>query len=96
MQILQNASIPVEIIHYMEGGLSESLLARFAETLGLSTIIRENEAIYKELNLANADKKTVLKAMLAHPKLLQRPIAELDGRIILARPPEKIVELFHD
>jgi arsenate reductase len=32
--------------------------------------------------------------MIKHPDLVQRPIVEKGGKAILARPPEKILELF--
>jgi arsenate reductase len=33
--------------------------------------------------------------MIKHPDLVQRPIVEMGSKAILARPPEKILELFH-
>ncbi|KTD07235.1 ArsC/Spx/MgsR family protein [Legionella jamestowniensis] len=96
LQLLQEASIPVTVVDYTRQGLSYELLEHFADKLSLDTIIRKNEAIYKELNLSAADKKTVLRAVINHPQLLQRPIAVLGEKMVLARPPEKIGELVHE
>jgi len=32
--------------------------------------------------------------LVKHPDLVQRPIVEMGNKVILARPPEKIRELF--
>ncbi|CEK11803.1 ArsC/Spx/MgsR family protein [Legionella hackeliae] len=96
LKLLQDASIPVNIVDYIREGLSLTLLKRFADTLSLEAILRKNEALYKELNLEGADNKTILEAIAAHPQLMQRPIAVLGEEMILARPPEKILELVNE
>jgi arsenate reductase len=35
------------------------------------------------------------EAMLEEPILMQRPIVTFDGRAIIARPPEKVLELIN-
>ena len=44
------------------------------------------EALYKELDLANASDDTVLDAMVAHPVLVERPFVVTDKGTRLARP----------
>jgi arsenate reductase (glutaredoxin) len=39
------------------------------------------------------DDETVLSALEARPELLQRPIVVRGDRAVLARPPEKVLEL---
>ncbi|WED43304.1 arsenate reductase (glutaredoxin) [Legionella cardiaca] len=95
LQLLQEASIPVEVVDYIRQGLSYDALQMFSAKLGLSEIVRQNETFYKELNLATADEKTILQAIITHPQLLQRPIAVLGEQVLLARPPEKIWELIN-
>jgi arsenate reductase len=36
----------------------------------------------------------VVAHLLAHPADMQRPIAVLDGRAVIGRPPELVLELF--
>lgn len=38
----------------------------------------------------------ILDFRLCNPDLIQRPIIEIENRAILARPPEKIKELFNN
>jgi len=58
--------------------------------------LRKKEKIYKELKFAekNYTEEQVLDLMIKYPDLVQRPIVEKGTKAILARPPEKIFELF--
>ena len=39
------------------------------------------------------DDEATLRALALHPELLQRPIVESDDRAVVARPPEKVLEM---
>lgn len=93
LQLLQEASVNIEIVDYMRRPLSLENLYTLAAKLKLSEMVRQNEAVYKELNLDGADKETILKAMIEYPQLLQRPIVVQGEQVIIARPPEKVLEL---
>lgn len=51
---------------------------------------------FKELGL-NADayvtRAAVVDLLLEHPALMQRPVIVRDGRAVIARPSEKVLEL---
>jgi arsenate reductase len=96
LQLLQKTAVPIKVIDYMHEGLALPLLQQFVAQLGLRTILRQNEVIYKELKLGAADEQTILEAIIAYPQLLQRPIVVLREKIIVARPPEKVLELMND
>lgn len=60
------------------------------------SILRKKEAIYKKLNLAGkklSDEKLV-SLMAQYPDLIERPIIEKGDKAILARPPEKLLDIF--
>jgi len=61
-----------------------------------SDILRKKEKIFKDLNFTekNYTEEQVLDLMIKYPDLVQRPIVERDNKAILARPPERIRELF--
>ena len=96
LQLLQEAAVPLKIVDYMHQSLSAELVRRFADKLGLAAIVRSNEAVYKEQRLAEADEETIIQAIIDHPQLLQRPIVILGSQMLIARPPEKILELLND
>ena len=57
-------------------------------------VVRKKEAEFKELGLSDdISDADLIKAMVEHPNLLQRPIVEVDERAVLARPAEKALEL---
>ncbi|KTD22135.1 arsenate reductase [Legionella lansingensis] len=96
LQLIQEAGVPLTVIDYIKNGLTLDSLRAFVTKLGLDAIVRKNETLYKELHLAEADEVTILQALIDYPQLLQRPIAIVGEKVVVARPPEKVLELIHD
>lgn len=61
-----------------------------------SELLRKNESAYKELEIAkkNYSEDEILNLMIKNPDLVQRPIVEMGEKAVLARPPERLKELF--
>ena len=61
-----------------------------------SELLRKNEKAYKDLDIKNKNynEEKILELMIKNPDLVQRPIIEKGNKVILARPPERIKELF--
>lgn len=59
-------------------------------------IARTGETRWAELALDSASDDEILDAMLEHPILIERPIIIIDDRAIVARPPERVLELLGD
>jgi len=59
-------------------------------------VIRSKEKVYKELDVKhkNYSDEELIDLMIKYPDLIQRPIIEMGDKAILARPPERIKELF--
>jgi arsenate reductase len=59
-------------------------------------VIRKNEAIYKEKYKGKelTDDQWI-DAMVENPILIERPIIVKDGKAIIARPPEKVLEFLN-
>jgi arsenate reductase len=49
--------------------------------------------VYTELGLENATPDQLLDAITTHPILLERPIFVVGDRAVIARPPERLLEL---
>jgi len=97
VQLLKESGKPFTAINYYEKPFTKAQLKSLLKKARLSPkdILRTNEDIYKELDLA---KKTLsddewLDVLVAHPDLIQRPIVEKGERVILARPAESVKEL---
>jgi arsenate reductase len=72
-------------------------LEKILEMLGTEPrdLIRKREKEYKELGLADKEtsRKELISAMVAHPRLIERPVAISGRRAVLGRPTEKVLEL---
>lgn len=57
--------------------------------------IRKGEADFKANNIANLldDDDAMVKAMVAYPKIMERPIVVKGQKAVLGRPPENVLEL---
>ena len=90
--------IDFEKVNYYIEPFSKARLKSLLKKMKLkpAEVIRTKEKIYKELDIRNknyADEE-LIDLMIKYPDLVQRPIVEMGDKAILARPPEKIKELF--
>lgn len=98
LALLEERGGPVEVIHYLDTPPSASELATLLKQLGMTPrqLLRTGEAEYQELGLADPgiDDERLIAAMIAHPKLIERPIVVANGKAKLGRPPEAVLDLF--
>lgn len=92
--LLREEGIDFDRVNYIIEPLDEATLRRLLAKADLEPrdVLRTREAAYRELGLddESVDDETVLRALLEHPELLQRPIVERGDRAVLARPVEKV------
>ncbi|MCK2183148.1 arsenate reductase (glutaredoxin) [Halomonas getboli] len=95
LALLEERGVDVQVRRYLheplDGAELRALMAR------LSTeprdLVRTSEAEWKALGADRDDPEQVIDAIVAHPKILQRPIADDGSRAIIGRPPEDILAL---
>jgi arsenate reductase (glutaredoxin) len=91
--LLDERGVDFERVDYIVDPLGEeklrSLLAKAA--LRPRDVVRMKEPGARELPLE--DDEATLRALVEQPALLQRPIVERGGRAVLARPPEKVLQI---
>ena len=96
LQILETLGKKFEVVKYLEDILTKEELSTIIDQLGISPIdlVRKNEVIWKE-NYKGKELSDVaiIEAMIAHPKLIERPIVINNGKAVIGRPPEKILEI---
>ena len=63
--------------------------------MGPRDVLRKKEPIYNELRLDSPDVSDdeLIRLMVKHPQLLERPVVERGDRAVLARPPERVLEI---
>jgi len=85
------------VIAYMEAGLDAAELRALLAKLGIPAreLLRTSEAAYRERGLADPglSETTLIEAMCAEPRLMQRPIVVRGKRAVVARPAGRALEL---
>jgi arsenate reductase (glutaredoxin) len=96
LAILDEKSVDAQHIRYLEEPPTLADLERLMALLAIEDprqMMRTGEAVYAELGLADASSAQLLEAMTKHPVLLERPIFVVGDRAVIARPPERLLEL---
>ncbi len=97
LQLLKDNNLEPEVVKYLETPPSAAELEEILELLGLEPreLMRRKEKEYKALGLddPNLSREALIQAMAEHPRLIERPIVIKDGRAVIGRPPEKVLEL---
>jgi arsenate reductase len=94
--ILAENGVDPTVVRYLDSAPTVEQLEGVLKMLGTDdprAMVRTGESVYKELDLASADRDTLLKAMATHPILIERPIVIVGDRAVVARPPERLLEL---
>ncbi len=98
LALLEQQGVEFEIIAYLDSPPDNATLSALLKQLGLSAreLMRRKEAPYIELGLDNPElsEAELVQAMCDYPRLIERPIVVKDGRALVARPPERVLELF--
>lgn len=97
VDILREREVDFEVREYLQDPLDRAELQELLKRLGDDP----GELVRKDKNFAalglEAQEYTtdaaVIELLLAHPKLMQRPVAVRGERAVIARPPEKLLEL---
>lgn len=88
--------MPAEEVRYLEHPPNLAELEGLMAKLGIDDprlMMRTGEPVYGELGLAEATAPALLEALTRHPILLERPIFVAGDRAVIARPPERLLEL---
>lgn len=93
-QFAAQHAIELTVVDYQRTPLTLAQLTVLHKTLqsesavSVRDMVRDNEDVFKLLQLDKADDMSLFDALAAHPTLLQRPIVAFNNRAIIARPIE--------
>ncbi len=97
LQLLNENDIEPQIVEYLKTPPSAEELAAVLKMLGIGAreLIRRKEPEYKQSGANDPDlsEQQLIELMVAHPKLIERPIVIKDGKAALGRPPEQVMEI---
>lgn len=97
LELLNSQDTDAQVVEYLKTPPTAGELEDILNMLGLSPrqLMRQGEAEYKELNLADESlsREQLIAAMVEHPKLIERPIVIANGKAAIGRPPELVLEI---
>lgn len=97
LELLEGRGLTPTIVRYLETPPTNTELQSVLGKLGIAPrqLLRTGEDEYKQLNLADTSlsDEQLIDAMVAHPRLIERPILIAGDTAAVGRPPEKILEI---
>lgn len=94
--LLDERGVDAGYYRYLDDAPTRDRLEDVLRMLGTDDprqMMRTGESVYKELDLDAASRDALLEAMVAHPILVERPIVIRGDSAVIARPPEKLLDL---
>ena len=96
MELLAARGVQVRQRHYLDEPPTVAELEELLDLLGsadATPLLRTKDPAYAANGVAALDRAGQLAALVAHPQMLERPILVHGGRAIVARPPERALEI---
>jgi arsenate reductase len=97
LTLLQERGIEPEITLYLENPPGATELRSILDKLGLSArqLMRKGEAEYREQGLSDESlgEDALIAAMVACPRLIERPVVLANGKAAIGRPPEAVLSI---
>jgi arsenate reductase len=97
LQLLREKGVEPNIIEYLNTPPSAQAMDNILRLMGKEPreVMRRKEPEYREQELDNPDltREQLIAAMVATPKLIERPIVVGDGKAALGRPPEDVLKI---
>ncbi len=98
VDILKERGIEFGVVQYLKDVPGREVYERMLDLLAdpPADLVRKDKR-FAELGLIADDyttRESVVELLLVHPELMQRPVIFRGDRAVLARPSEKVLELF--
>jgi arsenate reductase len=97
LALLQERGIDPEITHYLDSPPCAEELRSILKMLGMQPreLMRRGESEYRTLGLdqAGLGDDELIDAMVAHPRLIERPIVIANHKAAIGRPPQAVLDI---
>ncbi len=97
LHLLEERDLTAEVVEYLKTPPNCKELGEILDMLGLEPrqLMRTKETEYKELGLDDdaLSREQLIEAMVANPKLIERPIVINKGKAAIGRPPETVLDI---
>jgi arsenate reductase (glutaredoxin) len=97
LSILDERGVQADVVRYLDEAPTHEDLELLMQLLDIDDprlMMRTGEPAYAELGLNDdSSRDDLLDAITTRPILLERPIFVVDGRAVVGRPPERVLEI---
>lgn len=98
LALLHAQGLTPTVVAYLDTPPDAATLREVLAKLGLSdarALMRKGEAEYTDLHLADPSlsQEALIAAMVAHPRLIERPIVINGDQAAIGRPPEQVLAI---
>lgn len=98
LALLEEAGVDHQVVKYLETPPDARALDQLLTKLALepSEVMRQGDDLFKDLGLKGKplSREEGVALLAKHPALLERPIVVKGDKAVVARPPERVRELF--
>ena len=97
LKLLEDQATDIDVIEYLKNPPTVKKLKEILSLLKFfpRELMRKKETEYKELMLSNSNlsDEDLIESMVKHPILIERPIVLANGKAVLGRPPENVLNI---
>ena len=97
LEILNGKNLDIDIVEYLKSPLDINEISNLLKKLGYTArdLLRKGEDVYKNENLSDESftEDFLIDMMSKNPILIERPIVVSNGKAVIGRPPEKVLEI---
>lgn len=97
LHLLEEQGVQPDIVKYLDTPPDAATLRTILNLLAINPreLMRQKEQEYKALNLDDESltDEQLIQAMVANPKLIERPIVLNNGKAAIGRPPENVLAI---
>ena len=97
LEILNKKNLDIDIVEYLKSPLNINEISNLLKKLGYTArnLLRKCDDVYKNENLSDKSltEDFLIDMMSKNPILIERPIVVSNGKAVIGRPPEKVLEI---
>lgn len=97
LQLLEERKLEPRVIEYLKQPPDAKTLRQILQRLGMQPrdLLRSKEKEYKEAGLddPSLSDDQIIEKMIAHPRLMERPIVVHGDKAAIGRPPENVLKI---